>query len=251
MNDLPLFDPYKALEEIRRNAAREELNAPPQKLPQKLPQAPAEAIPYMDHEVRPTSATSATSAGGPSAHAASHARVKERKEKKNIYISMTYALGGAGRADPAVCGREGPAEVAEAAEVLLSHSDKRGMAENEVAEVFGPTLRKWRSCLSEMSPDQYPCPGYRGEEWRQVYARALSFLDQFGPQALALGWTAPRLFGVHREAGIVRVDACGGLVLPTSGPVRAITATEISFGHLTYREKPGQPAGVPWWEFGR
>lgn len=248
MNDLPLFDPYKALEEIRRNAAREGLNAPPQKLPQKLPQAPAEEITYIDHEVRPASATSATSAGGPSAHAASHARVKERKEKKNIYISTTYARCGAEHVDPAVCGREGPAEVAE---VLLSHSDKRGTNENEVAEVFGPTLRKWRSCLSELSPDRIPCPDYRAEEWRRVHARAFSFLDQFGPQALALGWTAPRLFGVHREAGIVRVDACGALVLPTSGPVRAITATEISFGHLTYREKPRQPAGVPWWEFGR
>jgi hypothetical protein len=76
-------------------------------------------------------------------------------------------------------------------------------------------------------------------------------LDQFGPQALALGWTAARLFGVHREAGIIRVDACGALVLTLSGPVRAITATEVSFGHLTYREKPGQPEGVPWWEFGQ
>lgn len=60
-----------------------------------------------------------------------------------------------------------------------------------------------------------------------------------------------RLFGVHETAGIVRVDACGALVLPITGPVRAITATEIAFGHLTHREKPGQPQGIPWWAFGR
>ncbi|WP_175544146.1 hypothetical protein [Methylobacterium sp. UNC378MF] len=56
---------------------------------------------------------------------------------------------------------------------------------------------------------------------------------------------------MHETAGIVRVDACGALVLPITGPVRAITATEIAFGHLTHREKPGQPQGIPWWEFGR
>ncbi|WP_342167227.1 hypothetical protein [Methylobacterium sp. SD21] len=66
-----------------------------------------------------------------------------------------------------------------------------------------------------------------------------------------MGWTAVRLFGVHPAAGIVRVDTCGALVLPSAGAVRAITATEVSFGHATHREKPGQPQGVPWWEFGR
>ena len=79
----------------------------------------------------------------------------------------------------------------------------------------------------------------------------LTFLDEFGPQAEALGWTAPRLFGAHPQIGIVRVDHCGGLVLPLGGPVRAITATEISFGHLTYYWKPYQPTGLVLWEFGR
>jgi hypothetical protein len=111
-------------------------------------------------------------------------------------------------------------------------------------------LRKWHSGLSALSPERPPCPGYRADEWPAVLSRAFAFLDIFGPQAEALGWTASRLFGVHKVVGIVRTDACGALVLPISGPVRAITATEISFGHLTYREKPGQPQGVPWWEFG-
>ncbi|MCJ2070043.1 hypothetical protein MKK75_14775 [Methylobacterium sp. J-030] len=66
-----------------------------------------------------------------------------------------------------------------------------------------------------------------------------------------MGWTAARLFGVHETAGSVRADACGALVLPISGPVRAITDTEIRFGHLTHRQKPGQLAGVPWWEWRR
>ncbi|ONF46473.1 hypothetical protein RSM1_24455 [Methylobacterium radiotolerans] len=112
-------------------------------------------------------------------------------------------------------------------------------------------LRKFRDGLASLSPDRPPCPDYRPGEWAAVLSRADDFLDAFGLQALELGWTAPRLFGVHPQAGIVRVDACGALVLPISGPVRAVTATSISFGRLTYREKPGQPVGVPLWEFGR
>lgn len=112
-------------------------------------------------------------------------------------------------------------------------------------------LPLWRAGLARLSPHCAPCPGYRGDEWRQVYDRARAFLDTYGAQAEALGWTAPRLFGVHPSAGIVRVDACGALVLPAGGDVRALTATEIRFGHLTHREKPGQPEGVPVWEIGQ
>lgn len=112
-------------------------------------------------------------------------------------------------------------------------------------------LALWRAGLALLSPHRAPCPGYRGGEWSRVYDRARAFLDTFGTQAEALGWTAPRLFGVHPSAGIVRVDACGALVLPAGGDVRAITATEIRFGHLTHREMPGQPEGVPLWRIGQ
>ncbi|WP_342167064.1 hypothetical protein [Methylobacterium sp. SD21] len=112
-------------------------------------------------------------------------------------------------------------------------------------------LALWRAGIVALSPAAIPCPGYRGDEWECIRSQALDFLDRFGPQAEALGWTAARLFGVHPVAGIVRVDTCGALVLPSAGAVRAIRATEVSFGHLTYREKPGQPQGVPIWEFGR
>lgn len=112
-------------------------------------------------------------------------------------------------------------------------------------------LALWRAGLGILSPHRAPCPGYRGGEWSRVYDRARVFLDTYGTQAEALGWTASRLFGVHPSAGIVRVDACGALVLPAGGEVRAITATEIRFGHLTHREKPGQPEGVPLWRIGQ
>ena len=116
-------------------------------------------------------------------------------------------------------------------------------------------LGLWRAGLARLvtiDPERSSsAAGYRPGEWPMVYDRAIVFLDEFGPQAEALGWTAPRLFGVHPQIGIVRVDCCGALVLPIGGPVRAITATEVSFGHLTHREKPGQTKGPPIWEFGR
>lgn len=115
----------------------------------------------------------------------------------------------------------------------------------------GGGLVVWRGGLARLDYDTAPCPGYRSDEWRITLARAVAFLDQFGAQADAFGWTASRLFGVHETAGIVRPDACGALVLPVGGEVRAITATEIRFSHLTHRQKPGQSAGVPWWEWRR
>lgn len=142
----------------------------------------------------------------------------------------------------------------------LSRGDAEAQARSEATIIPAgenapmPTadgLALWRAGLARLGRDRPPCPGYRSDEWSATFVRALAFLDQFGEQASALGWTAGRLFGVHKTAGIVRVDACGALVLPISGPVRAITATEIRFGHLTHRTKPGQPVGVPWWEWGR
>ena len=245
--DLPLFDPFKALEEIRREGC---IGAAAE-LPQKLPQQVAEANRELEHEVKPTSATSATSAGGPSARPLAHARVKEEVRKNYHLKSYAYARDEHAQTLAASRTRLTPAEVAEVAEASLSHSDHAGFPKIGSAEVLGGDLRKWRSALAAMSPERIPCPGYRPDEWARTLARALDFLDTFGPQAVALSWTAPRLFGVHPTAGIVRVDACGALALPGGSAVRAITATEVSFGHLTHRERPGQPQGVPVWEFGR
>jgi hypothetical protein len=243
MGDLPLFDPFKALDEVRRECGSE--------LPQKLPQPLAGAIHEQDQKLNPTSAASAASAGVPSVRELAGARVKEEERKENLIISYTYARPEPAHSLATASTHIEAAEAAEAAEVLLSHSKGSCFAENSAAEVLDGELRKWRFGLSRLSADQVPCPGYTPTGWVSVYGRALEFLDTFGPQAETLGWTAARLFGVHPQLGVVRVDACGALVLPTGSGVRAITATEVALGHLTYREKPGQPAGIPLWEFGR
>jgi hypothetical protein len=229
--DLPLFDPFKALAEIREQNAR---SAGPE-LSQKLSQSPARDNPEENQRVDPTLATLATLAGGPSAHELAPARVKEEERKNNLINSYTYAGNERSQQHGSERGPEGVARVARPARVELSDC---------------PTTETVETGTARVSEERAPCPGYRGDEWPRTLARAFVFLDQFGPQAEAMGWTSSRLFGVHETAGIVRVDACGALALPGSD-VRAITATEISFGHLTYREKPGQPVGVPWWEWGR
>ena len=129
--DLPLFDPFKALEEIRREGRR---STPPE-LPQKLPQQVAEAIREQDQKLKPTSATSATSAGGPSPHAVAHARAKEEERKNNITISCIYLRLEHSQGLAHAHAPGGVAEVAEAAEVSLSHSDQTITPKIEVAEV--------------------------------------------------------------------------------------------------------------------
>lgn len=245
--DLPLFDPFKALAEIRREKAM----SANRELSQELSQPSAKEKNEQDQEVKTTFAALATFAGGPGARNLAPARVKEEERRNNSIKSHTYARDERGQQHAPEAEHEQSAKVAKAAKVQLSVCSITKTAETNAAKVLEDGLRKWRYALACLSPATAPCPGYRGEEWARTLARANAFLDVFGQQAEALGWTSSRLFGVHPGAGIIRVDACGALVLPISGEVRAITASEIAFGHLTHRDKPGQPQGVPWWEFGR
>lgn len=135
----------------------------------------------------------------------------------------------------------------------LPRAEAEAQARADVGEMpsGGSLVAEWYAAIARLDFDRAPCPGYRGDEWTRIRSRALAFLDHFGEQAVSLGWTAPRLFGIHPDAGAVRVDACGALMIGPNGEVRAITADTVSFGHLVYRTKPGQPEGVPVWRFGR
>ncbi|WP_407523765.1 hypothetical protein [Methylobacterium oryzisoli] len=115
----------------------------------------------------------------------------------------------------------------------------------------GDGLALWWAGLARLSPSVPPCPDYREEEWRRVHVRAVAFLDTFGAQAEALGWTTPDLWGVHPMVGTVRVDHCGALVLVISGPIVAITSDTIRHRGLTFYRKPHLPRGVPLWSFAR
>jgi hypothetical protein len=243
----PLFDPFKALAEIRR----EEKAGTSPKLSPKLSQTPAKENDEQKQSLDVTFATFATFAGPPDADPLAHPPAREEERKNNSDISYTYASYGTTLPLAAEHSAAAPAKVAKVANFELSHCDQTKPLISAAAKVSQDGLRNWLDALAVLSPERPPCPGYRPEEWARTLARALAFLATFGGQAEALGWTASRLFGVHPTGGIVRVDHCGALVLPVAGPVRAITATEISFGHLTHREKPSQPRGVPIWEVAR
>jgi len=146
----------------------------------------------------------------------------------------------------------------------LSRAEAEAQAANEIlpglppaspapipAPPAGSDRAVWTAGLARLTPHRAPCPDYRGDEWPRVLANAHAFLDTFGAQAEGLGWRTHELFGVHPEIGTVRPDYCGALTLGVGGPVRLVTAGEIRFGDLTHRRLPGQPQGVPIWEFGR
>ncbi|KQQ39127.1 hypothetical protein ASF58_22815 [Methylobacterium sp. Leaf125] len=69
---------------------------------------------------------------------------------------------------------------------------------------------------------------------------------------MRLGWTTLGLFGVHPEAGTIRPDYCGALIIGAE-PVSAITETRMRFANTTfYRNTPGKPTGgVSLWQFGK
>lgn len=146
----------------------------------------------------------------------------------------------------------------------LSRAEAEAQAANEVlpglpaarpaprpVPAAGSDLSAWTTGLSGLTPHRAPCPDYRGDEWPRVLANAHAFLAAFGAQAETLGWRTHELFGVHPKVGTVRPDYCGALTLGIGGLVRLVTADEIKFGHLTHRKLPGQPHGVPIWEFCR
>ncbi len=79
--------------------------------------------------------------------------------------------------------------------------------------------------------------------------KALEFVDRFGAEAVALGWTAPQLFGVHPQHGTLRTDYCGALML-SGQKATGIDTRCVKFGNTSaYRDTLGAPVRVPIWEF--
>jgi hypothetical protein len=109
-------------------------------------------------------------------------------------------------------------------------------------------VAEWTAGMEFLSPVNDPCLGFKRGQWSRVRAAALAFLDQYGNQAHALGWSAADLFGVHPEMGMVRVDSCGALMLTNGVRVVAVSADAIGYANgLVYRRRPMR--SVPVWEF--
>ncbi|WP_336490909.1 hypothetical protein [Methylobacterium nigriterrae] len=100
-----------------------------------------------------------------------------------------------------------------------------------------------------MKTTALPCPGLTGSKWAVLHEAALDALDRFGAELSEHERTAPELFGVHPNVGIIRSDYCGALML-SGEKATAISADRIRF-KLTayYRHVPGCGVGVPIWAF--
>lgn len=77
------------------------------------------------------------------------------------------------------------------------------------------------------------------------------FVDEFGPQADALGWDTLTLFSVHPKSGAIRGDWCGVLI-PCSYPMHEVTAERMRKHIWTVcKAQPVRLQSIPVWEFGR
>ena len=123
-------------------------------------------------------------------------------------------------------------------------------------------VASWRAGILSLPEDRIPCPGIilreagphgRWGVWTAVRSMMLRFVDQWGEEAVALGWTTESLFGVHRLAGAYRADSTG--VLVSVYPWRVVTMddgtitlargkTRSVFHGLT---NPGE--SIPVWAF--
>lgn len=115
----------------------------------------------------------------------------------------------------------------------------------------GAIPEEWRQGWAALQVARPPA-GFDARRWAEVIDDGGRFLDCWGPQAAALGWTAREVFGAHPGAPERRHD-CRGLVLLLTGlRVVAITAesatiqvrpgvTQRAFRHTT------SPEAVPLW----
>jgi hypothetical protein len=113
---------------------------------------------------------------------------------------------------------------------------------------YSAALERLRSaCPALIDPDR----------WQQAIVDADSFLSQWGAQALALGWTAKELFGLHlvpekpkaNYSRLSRYENTGLIWLLRGRPVVALTETAAAIqtdtGNLIYRKLNKPALGPP------
>ena len=115
-----------------------------------------------------------------------------------------------------------------------------------IAEYDGGAPRSWAEGLATLEAMAAPA-GWPQREWRQVIGDAARFIDEWGAQADALGWTVGDIFGCNSRAPRAGVDALGLVALVRGGRVKALTADTARIQHAaggvtTYRRRPDNEA---------
>mgnify|MGYP006440319543 CR=1 FL=1 len=133
---------------------------------------------------------------------------------------------------------------------VVDDGDWAERAANVEYQVGAP--REWAEGLATLEVSAPPAQ-FTPAEWRQVIHDAGVFVDDWGRQAAALGWTAYDIFGCNRRAPRARLDALGLVALLRGGRVVALTADTATIrtptGALqTYRRRADVEArdGLLW-----
>lgn len=127
------------------------------------------------------------------------------------------------------------------------HTERAAVASSKA----GPVPLEWREGFASLQVAQMP-RGFDRATWAQVIDDGGRFLDAWGPQAAALGWTGREVFGVDPGAPINRDENKGLVMLLQGRPVVALTADSC-----TIETRPGNtlrifrnvgPGSVALWE---
>jgi hypothetical protein len=131
------------------------------------------------------------------------------------------------------------------AEVLdhLRHAPGSGLRESNALP--GELAEAWTEGVARLHAIPPP-RSYPTKAWQQLIVDAERFLDEWAPQAAALGWPAWELFGCHRRAPWGRIQGMGMVLLLHGDPLAALTTTEAvirrpSGAHHTWRRRQHDP----------
>lgn len=89
----------------------------------------------------------------------------------------------------------------------------------------------WREHLLRLRAGDPPS-AVSGPTWLSLIDGAIRFVDDFGAQAEALGWTASELFGLDRTAPVLRYDRRGAAFM-----LRDTAATAVSADTIAMRDR--------------
>jgi hypothetical protein len=129
---------------------------------------------------------------------------------------------------------------------LLDHlRHAPGSALRESAVIPSKSVESWAdgvARLREMSPPR----SYPTHIWQQLIVDAERFLENWAPQAAALGWPTWEVFGCCGHAPWGRIQGMGLVLLLRGDEIAALTASEAVIrtrtgAHQTYRRKPCDP----------
>ncbi len=114
------------------------------------------------------------------------------------------------------------------------HGERAALA----SSLAGPVPDEWREGFASLQVARMP-KGFDRAGWARVIDDAGRFLDAWGPQAAALGWSGREVFGVHPGAPISRDEGKGLAMLLNGCPVVALTADSA-----TIAVRPGKTQRV-------